>query len=392
MTIRLPNGFRCAGVACGLKSDPQREDLSLFVADAPCVAAGVYTQNLVYAAPVGLDRQRTPSAEIRAVVVNSGNANACTGERGWQDAVTMTQQVAAAIGAREEEVLVMSTGVIGEFLAMDKIASGIAASAAQLGTDENHLLAAARGILTTDQGVKTASAEQPYHITGLAKGAGMIAPRMATMLAVIFTDAPLTPDTAQRVLAEAVETSFNAITVDGHMSTNDTVLLLSSGTAGNGPLEGAALAGFAQSLSETCETLAKQIPADGEGASHLMAIEVDGCESREAAHQIARTVADSALVKTAITGNDPNWGRIISAAGYARVPLDPHKLALEINGIPIYQAGAPTEFDAATVSRSMRDHFEVQIHLHLHAGACRARVWSSDLTCDYVRFNSEYHT
>ena len=392
MTIRLPSGFRCAGVACGLKTDPQREDLSLFVADSDCVAAGVYTQNLVYAAPVELDRQRTPSSQVRAVVVNSGNANACTGDRGWQDTVMMTQRVAAAIGVSEEDVLVMSTGVIGEFLPMDKIAAGISASAAQLGADEAHLQAAARGMLTTDQGVKSATTDQPYHITGLAKGAGMIAPRMATMLAILLTDVRLTPEDAQRVLTDAVDTSFNAITVDGHMSTNDTVLLLASGTASREPLEGAELAEFSQSLSQTCVELAKQIPADGEGASHLLAIEVAGCDSRTDAHQIARTVADSALVKTAVTGNDPNWGRIISAVGYARVPLDPTKLSLEINGTSIYRAGAPTEFDAAALSRSMREHFEVQIRIHLHAGDGQAQVWSSDLTCDYVRFNSDYHT
>jgi len=395
--MHIPRGFRLAGVHAGIKRNPAKEDVTLIVADGPAVAAGVYTQNLVYAAPVALDRQRTPSDRIRCVAVNSGNANACTGERGLADAREMARLAAEACGASAEQALVMSTGIIGEFLPMEKIAVGIRDAAGQLGAHEQQFLAAARGILTTDKGVKAASKSlqiggSEVRIAGMCKGAGMIGPRMATMLGVILTDARLSVKDADSALRAAVADSFNSISVEGHMSTNDTVLLLASGAASQQPLAGADLAAFQSALDETAIDLAKMIPDDGEGATHLMVIDVVGTKSRDDAHRIAKTIADSALVKTAIHGGDPNWGRIVSAAGYAGVPFNPAGVNLSVNGHELYKAGSPQKFDAATVSHSMQNNRETHILLKLAEGNEKTRFWSSDLTIEYVKFNADYHT
>lgn len=397
MAVRVPQGFQLAGVYCGVKRDPQKLDLTLVVSGAAAVAAGVYTQNLVYAAPVALDRERTPSDRIRAVVANSGNANACTGERGMDDAREMARLAAAACGARPEQVLVLSTGIIGEYLPMDKIARGIEAAAAQLAADEQALDAAARGILTTDTVVKLAGRTLPVggravQITGMAKGAGMIGPRMATVLGIVLTDAPLDPRSAQRLISESADKTFNCISVDGHMSTNDTLLLLGSGAAGGAPLAGADLDGFAAALGEVCEELARALAADGEGATHLITLEVSGCADFASARTIAKTVADSPLVKTAIAGNDPNWGRIISAAGYAGVPFDPAGVRLSVNGVLLYDRQQPASFSAGEVSESMRNGHETVIRLSFTEGTASARFWTSDLTAEYVRINADYHT
>lgn len=397
MLHQLPLGYRCAGVYCGIKRDAAKLDLGLFVSEAPCAAAGVYTTNLVYAAPVGLDRSRTPSGDVRAVVVNSGNANACTGPRGDRDAQRMAELAGAVCGAGGQQVLVLSTGIIGEFLPLEKVAAGITAAAAKLSADESALVAAARAMLTTDTTHKLASREvelagRLVRITGAAKGAAMIGPRMATMLALVLTDAALRPADAQQALAAAVEDSFNCISVDGHMSTNDTVLLLANGAAGTGPLAGAELEAFRESLGEVCQELARAIPADGEGATHLVTVDVSGCASREAARTIAKTVAESALVKTAIAGADPNWGRIVSAAGYAGVPFDPRGVSLWLNGTLLYEHGAPLDFDEHAVSRSIRDNRDTSIALSFSEGEAAIRFWTTDLTAEYVRLNADYHT
>jgi glutamate N-acetyltransferase/amino-acid N-acetyltransferase len=397
MAWAIPRGFRFAGVHCGIKQDASRPDLSLVVADAPAVAAGVYTQNLVYAAPVAVDRRRTPSGSIRAVVTNSGNANACTGERGERDAVEMARLAAEACGAQPEQVLVMSTGIIGHFLPMDKIATGVRGAAGRLAGDEAAFLDAAKGITTTDKSHKVAGrtcrvAGRTISILGMAKGAGMIGPNMATMLAVVMTDAALTVADAQAVLRAAADDSFNCISVEGHTSTNDTLLLLASGAACPAALAGADLASFATALRELCIELARQIPDDGEGATHLITIDVCGCASRDDARCIAQAIADSALVKTAIAGGDPNWGRIVSAAGYAGIPFDPQGLSLTVNGSLLFDRGAPVAFDARSVSLSIREHRETHLVLKLAAGDASIRFWTSDLTVDYVRFNADYHT
>ncbi len=397
MAVRVPKGFLVAGVHCGLKRDLRKPDLTLIVSETPAVAVGVYTQNLVYAAPVALDRQRTPSDRIRVVVVNSGNANACTGQRGLEDAREMARLAAEAVGAEEDQALVLSTGVIGQYLPMDKIAHGIKLAAAQLGSDEQALISAARGMMTTDTVYKLAGRtvslrRREIQITGMVKGAAMMGPNLATMLGVIMTDAGLDIPSAQAMLRAAVADSFNCINVDGHMSTNDTVLLLANGAAGSGLLSGADLASFGQTLNDLCIELARMIPADGEGASHLITIEVSGCKTREDALQIARTVANSPLVKTAITGADPNWGRIVSAAGYAGVPFDPAGISLYLNGTLLYQGGTPVEFDAQAVSESIRNNRDTLIQLELSEGNASGRFWTTDLTAEYVRLNADYHT
>jgi len=397
MAICVPKGYLMAGVHCRIKRDPQKLDLSLVMSETPAAAAGVYTRNLVYAAPVALDSSRTPSDRIRVVVMNSGNANACTGERGLRDAHEMARLGAVACGAEAHEALVLSTGIIGEFLPMDKIEQGIAAAAVKLGRSEACLISAARGMLTTDtvhklSGRTVEIGGREIQVTGMAKGAAMMGPNMATMLALILTDAPLEPETAQAALSASTENSFNCMSVDGHMSTNDTVLLMANGAAGGEPLEGEDLAIFQRTLDEVCADLARLIPADGEGATHLVTIELSGCASREAARQIACTVANSLLVKTAIYGADPNWGRIVSAAGYAGVPFDPGKVTLHLNGFLLYENGTPVAFDGKAVSQSIRDSRDTLIQLKFGEGDASIRFWTTDLTAEYVRLNADYHT
>lgn len=397
MAIRVPKGFLVAGVHCRLKRDLRKPDLALVVSESPAVAVGVYTQNLVYAAPVALDRSRTPSDRIRVVVINSGNANACTGERGLQDAYEMARLGAESAGAEEDQALVLSTGVIGHYMPMDKISQGIKLASAQLGSDEDALVSAARGMMTTDTVHKLAGRtlsirRREIQITGMVKGAAMMGPNLATMLGVIMTDAALDMETAQAALRSAVADSFNCINVDGHMSTNDTVLLLANGAAGGGVLAGDDLTTFSKTLNNLCADLARAIPADGEGASHLITIEVSGTKSREDALQIARTIANSPLVKCAITGADPNWGRIVSAAGYAGVHFDPALVSLYLNGFLLYQGGTPVDFDAKSVSDSVRNNRDTLIQLQVGEGGARGRFWTTDLTQEYVRLNADYHT
>ena len=397
MPIPIPQGFRMAGVHCGLKRNATRLDCALVVSDAPAVAAGVYTKNLVFAAPVALDRSRTPATGVRAVAINSGNANACTGERGLRDAARMAELAAATCGAAPDAGLVLSTGVIGEYLPLAKIEAGLAKCAEQLGHNEESFINAARGMMTTDTVHKIASRtieleNRPVTIAGMAKGAAMIAPNMGTMLGLILTDAPLTPAAAQQSLSAVVDETFNCISVDGHMSTNDTVLLLANGAAGGPPLAGNDLALFQQSLLAVCTDLSRAIPADGEGATHLIQIEVTGCSTRADARQIAKAVADSPLVKCAVHGADPNWGRIVSAAGYAGVPFNPAKVSLAVNGFSLYQAGAPAAFDADQVSKSIRDQRDTVIQLTFGEGAERITYYTADLTAEYVRLNADYHT
>jgi glutamate N-acetyltransferase/amino-acid N-acetyltransferase len=418
MSIKLPTGFQAAGVYSGVKRNEGKLDLSLVASDRPAVAAAVYTKNLVCAAPVKIDRQRTPSDSIRVVAINSGVANACTGEQGDADARQMAAWAAEVVGARPEQALVMSTGVIGSMLPMEKIHAGIQAAAKQLADDERSLENAARGIMTTDTVPKLRGREVtiggiPTRITGMAKGAAMIGPNMATMLSLIMTDAALRKQDAQAALVDAVDESFHCISVDGHMSTNDTVILLANGAAHVGeslrskirrgedshsrlgetrPLEGKALEDFRTTLFEVCEDLAQSIPADGEGATHLITVEVHGCRSRQDALQVSKTIADSPLVKTAIAGADPNWGRIVSAAGYAGVQFDPAKVTLHLNGLLLYERGAPVDFDPAAAAKSIAADRDTSIVLILEEGKACARFWTTDLTAEYVRLNADYHT
>jgi glutamate N-acetyltransferase / amino-acid N-acetyltransferase len=405
MPPRLPIGYRAAGVYAGVKRNASKLDLTLVVSDRPAVGVGVYTKNLVCAAPVKLDRERTPSESIRVVAINSGVANACTGNQGDEDARQMAAWAAEACGALPEQALVMSTGVIGTMLPMEKIRTAIQAAAAKLGDDESSLEDAARGIMTTDTVPKVRGREVTIggtvtQITGIAKGAAMIGPNMSTMLSLVLTDAALSIPDAQAALVDAVDESFHCISVDGHMSTNDTVLLLANGAAqastseraGAPPLTGKALADFRATLFEVCEDLAQSIPADGEGATHLVTVEVHGCRTREDALRISKTIADSPLVKTAIAGADPNWGRIVSAAGYAGVPFDPAKVTLHLNGLLLYERGSPVDFDADAAAQSIAADRDTSIVLLLEEGSASARFWTTDLTAEYVRLNADYHT
>lgn len=398
MATQVPSGFQLAGVHCGVKSKSGYEDLSLIVPENPAVAAGVYTQNQFCAAPVRLSRTRTPSSSIGAVVINSGNANSCTGEQGWRDAVEMTRKTAEVIGhIGEERVLVLSTGLIGEPLPMDRIKSGIAAAAHQLGNDNTSLIAAARGMMTTDTIHKLSSTQlclegSVVQITGLAKGAAMIGPHMATMLAIVLTDAALEPTMAQQILTAVVDESFNAISVEGHMSTNDSVLLLATGAASPQPLAEGSVLAFREAVGGVCKDLALAIVDDGEGALHRITIDVVGCSSCTTARKIAKTMANSVLVKTAVAGADPNWGRLLSAAGYAGVPFDPQQVSLSVNGFMLYKAGAPLAFDGKKLHHSMSKQRETRIVLRLAEGENKARFWTTDLTEEYVRLNADYHT
>ncbi|TWU36039.1 bifunctional glutamate N-acetyltransferase/amino-acid acetyltransferase ArgJ [Novipirellula artificiosorum] len=393
-SIYLPAGFRFAGVTCGIKASG-KPDVSLIVSDRPLVAAGVYTTNQIVAAPVVLCRSRTPSSTVRAVVTNSGNANACTGSQGDADAKAMCAHVASLVGCDETDVLVMSTGVIGKLLPMEKVKSGIEHAVAELADREEAFFAAAEAIRTTDKDRKTESRElelggESIRIAAMAKGAGMIAPNMATMLSVICTDASIEPKEANAMLRRVARVSYNRVSVDGHTSTNDTLLLLASGTGT--PLQGDSLCLFEQELTELAIQLAKQLVEDGEGATHVMQIRVTGATNDASAETIAKTVAASPLVKTAITGGDPNWGRMVSAAGYAGEPIEPAKVSLRVCEELIYENGTPLKFDAASLSATMKEHPQVNLDLCVGGGNGEAVYWSSDLTTDYVRFNSEYTT
>ena len=393
----LPRGFRFSGICAGIKHETDREDISLLVSDSPATAAGVYTTNRVCAAPVVIDRALTPGEGFRAVAINSGNANACTGDRGLLDAKKMASTTATALGTSQHSVLVLSTGIIGEFLPMDRVISGLGQAHANLGDDAPSVVAAARGMMTTDTRPKMFTsqfmhAEKSHSLLGLAKGAAMIGPNMATMLGVVLTDVALNPDDAQRILEYVVTKTFNCISVDGHTSTNDTVLLLANGGDAEEPLHTTALSSFQDTLLQCCDSLARDIIDDGEGATHVIRIEVRGCANEQDAHEIAKAIADSPLVKTAVHGADPNWGRIVSAAGYSGIAFDPNKLVLHLNGFLLFQNGGPVSFNDEKVSASIRDTRETLIELDLQSGTDHIRFYSSDLTAEYVRLNADYHT
>ena len=391
---KLPKGFRYAGVSCGIKQS-QTNDIALVVSDEPCTIAGVYTQNVVRAASIGWNEAITPTDSGRGVVVNSGNANACTGKLGEDNNRLMAEWAAEKIGdgASSNQIAVLSTGVIGVQLPIDKVEVGIRNAASSLGPDESDYSQCIDGIRTTDKDRKyvfktVEVGGESYRIAAMAKGAGMIGPRMATMLGVVTTDYPLSPTAAHGLLKKAVDGSFNCISVEGHTSTNDAVLLLSPPATANN--EGNEI--FGAALNEALVDLAKMIPADGEGATHLVDIQVTGAVDNVTADRVARVVASSNLVKTAITGADPNWGRIVSAIGILDIQLAPENIGLSINGHQVFAAGEPLEFDAKLVSQSIAENFETVLKIQLGTGDGNAAHWTSDLTVDYVRFNSEYTT
>lgn len=397
--IELPLGFAVSAVKCGVKPGSNKLDLALFVSEAPASAAGVFTTNLVCGAPVKVSRSRLPRSSARAVVINSGNANACTGEQGDRDAERMTALVAQHIGCDPADVLVCSTGVIGRLMPMDRIESGIAAASGKLSSTPDAFLLAAQAMMTTDTVPKQSTRQltlegKTVRVTGVCKGAAMIAPNMATMLCVIMTDAAISSSNAQSILTAAVRDSFNCISVDGHESTSDSVILLANGASGIefSRLRLADQTALAEAIQSVAQDLAMAIIQDAEGAHHFVQIDVTGCRSRDDAFRMAQKVAESPLVKTAICGADPNWGRIVSAAGYAGVSLQEEDISLTLNGFELYHRGAPLPFDAAAVSQTMKDKRDVLIELKLTLGSEKVRFWTSDLTKEYVELNADYTT
>lgn len=387
MSVTAAQRFVASGVEAAIRR--KGRDLALVRSSTPAVGAAVWTTNRVLAAPVVVSKRHLEAAEPQAVVVNAGIANAATGEKGLSDAVRTADEAASCLGLRPEEVVVLSTGVIGVPLPMDRVLSGVRLAAGALASDGGD--AAAAAILTTDRGPKQAVATgSGYVVGGMAKGAGMIHPRLATMLAVVTTDYPLEPGEAISFLRAAVDESFNRISVDGECSTNDAVVLLANGASGVARTS-ALDAEFAQALGDVCAALAREIVEDGEGATVLLEIHVSGAGSDEQAVAIARRIATSPLVKTAAFGHDPNWGRVLAAAGSAPwnggfAPVDVDRLSVSFDRTPVFVRGEPTGRVPALGGAA------VGIDLDLGLGSGRASYLASDLTYDYVRLNAEYTT
>ncbi|MFC1960785.1 bifunctional glutamate N-acetyltransferase/amino-acid acetyltransferase ArgJ [Chloroflexota bacterium] len=398
-------GFMVAGVAAGLRKS-RRRDMALIVNEQPGPAAGVFTTNLVKAAPVVLDQQhlaQNPDG-IRAVVINSSNANACTGISGMQNAQTTAADVAETLGCNPQDVIVMSTGVIGVPLDMPKMTAGVKVLAENLGPC--HWLEAAQAIMTTDTVTKLASIEVTtptgtYTVAGIGKGSGMIAPNMATMLVTIVTDAAIDSVILQEVLSTANTTSFNQIVVDGDMSTNDTVVAMSSGVSGVTVQTHEELVAFTDAMTQVSQSLAKQMVMDGEGATKFVTLHVTGAVDAASARQVAMSIGKSPLVKTAFYGSDANWGRILAAAGYAGVPLDVDKLTLsfatgeqvwtETTDLTLIQDGQVADYQEADAAAIMA-HRSISVRLELGLGEAVSTVWTCDLSHDYVTINGDYRT
>jgi glutamate N-acetyltransferase/amino-acid N-acetyltransferase len=383
MSVTHPKGFRAAGLVAGLKASG-KPDVALVVNDGPLkAAAGVFTSNRVKAAPVLWTEQVLTGGRLHAVVLNSGGANACTGAPGFQDTHATAEAVAGALGTGAGSVAVCSTGLIGVRLPMDKLLPGVAKAAAALAEDGG--LDAADAICTTDTVRKTATHDgQGFSVGGMAKGAGMLAPALATMLVVVTTDAVADSATLDAVLREATRTTFDRVDSDGCMSTNDTVLLLASGASGTSPARDELQA----AVTAVCADLARQLVADAEGASKEVAVEVVHAASEAEALEVARAVARNNLLKCALHGNDPNWGRVLAAVGTTAAAFDPDQLDVTMNGVMVCRAGGVGE-DRSLVDLSGR---ECRITVDLHAGDASATIWTNDLTAEYVHENSAYST
>ncbi len=392
--VTAPAGFRAAGVACGIKKSGL--DLALIVSDRDASAAAVFTTNRAQAAPVLVSKAQLASSagRARAVVINSGCANACTGEEGLETARAMAVETARRAACAPEQVLVASTGVIGVALDRAAVTSGIASASAALGRDGGP--AAARAIMTTDPfpkeaALEVATASGTFRIGGIAKGSGMIEPLMATMLGVVTTDAAVAPALLQRALTSAVDVTFNAITVDGECSTNDCVFALANGASGVTMSEGE-LPLFTEALRRVCETLAVGIVRGGEGATKLVTVNVTGAASDAEARRAARAIANSPLVKTAIHGADPNWGRLVAVAGRAGVDFRLERSVVRIGDVELFVHGRPYDERAPEASRHLQGT-DVAVTVDLGTGGRgTARMWTCDLSADYVRINAEYRT
>ncbi|MFW6278558.1 MAG: bifunctional glutamate N-acetyltransferase/amino-acid acetyltransferase ArgJ [Bacillota bacterium] len=394
--ITAPEGYLSSGVTCGLKKSGNK-DLALIYSESPAAAAGVFTSNEVKAAPVLLSQQRLRQGKARAIVINSGNANACTGEQGFEDAVHMTEVTGKELGIDCEEILNASTGIIGEPLPMEKIEAGIPGLVSELGPDGQD---AVEAIMTTDTFPKQVafSCELPQQgctvkIGGMAKGSGMIHPDMATMLGFLTTDLVIEPGLLKEALQSVVDVSFNRISVDGDQSTNDCVFLLANSEAGNELLQekNEDYEAFVATLRKAAVFLARAIVTDGEGATKFITIKVKKAVSDQQADTVARQVANSSLVKTACFGSDPNWGRILAAAGAGGTGIDPEKTEVSINGQKLFARGLPAESSRDDLAGLM-DEEEIEIEIILNQGDSSLEFWTSDLSYKYVEINAEYHT
>ena len=393
--ITAAKGFVAGGLYCGIRK--LKKDLAVIRSISPAAAAGVFTTNKTQAAPVVLDKQHLQqSKRCSAIVVNSGNANACTGERGMNDAREMIEAAAEALGIPANQVLISSTGVIGQYLPIEKITNGIRDLAKKLSADGSR--DAAEAIMTTDTFSKEAAirctiGSSTITIGGIAKGSGMIAPNMATLLAFVTTDAAISPASLQQALAFANERSFNRLTVDGDMSTNDSLIILANGLAGNQEIvEGSdEFDKFSKALEYVLIKLAKMIARDGEGATKLVEIVVGGAKTEAEAVQAARAVANSNLVKTAIHGADPNWGRILCAVGYSGIDFNPAKVEIAFNTLTVLKPNYEIVLDEAAAKDVLsRDH--VIVRIDLHQGTAIASFYTCDLTEEYIHINASYRT
>ena len=394
MKTKLPLGYKSAGIHCGIKKS--RKDLALIVSDCPAAAAGVFTLNKVQAAPVILSKKHLQESDsFYAIIVNSGNANACTGERGYFDAEIMTERTAELLGIKKEEVLVASTGVIGEPLPMEKLLNGIAAIKNYLvDGDEKD---AAEAIMTTDTFYKAESSSfivdgKEVTISGIAKGSGMIHPNMATMLGFVTTDAAIDKEILQEMLKRSVDKTFNRIVVDGDTSTNDMVLMLSNSASGVVITKGSdSQKTFEAELFTLLKKLAIDIVKDGEGATKLVDVKVEGALTEQDAIKAAKTIALSPLVKTAIHGEDANWGRIIAAVGYSGIDFDPAKFEIFINGTQILQKNYIVTLPNALANQTLKSEL-IELVVKLNQGNESANCWTCDFSEDYVKINGSYRT
>jgi glutamate N-acetyltransferase / amino-acid N-acetyltransferase len=388
-----PGGFRASGVACGVRGAGVL-DVGLLVSERPCGAAAVFTRNAFKGAPLGVTREAVEAGGLRAVVVNSGNANAATGARGVEDAYAMQGAAGEALGVEAGRVAVASTGLIGEHLPTDRVTAGIREASTGLSGDGTPF---AEAILTTDTRTKEAAVRvevggETVTVGGTAKGSGMIHPNMGTMLAFLTTDAVVEPEWLQETLNRATDRSFNRVTVDGDTSPSDMALLLANGAAGNEPLTTGSpdYPVFAEAVEVVAQTLAKEIARDGEGATRLVEVVVEGAESEEVAAALAKSVVGSSLVKAAVFGEDANWGRVLTAMGYAGVPFDPDGLELWFGPIKVFE-GAPVPHEAAEANAALASG-EVRITARLGEGGASATAWGCDLSYEYVRINGSYRT
>jgi glutamate N-acetyltransferase/amino-acid N-acetyltransferase len=405
VAVTFARGFRAGTAACGIKAftagasaipTGQRDDLVVIQSTNPCDAGGVFTTNKIKSASVVIDELHLQHNRVRALVVISGNANACTGAQGFKDALQMAKLTADKLDLDPDQVLVGTTGVIGRYLPMDAVKAGIAAASSALSPE--HGIEAARAIMTTDTVPKTAQMEleldgRTVRVGGMCKGSGMIHPNMATMLAYITTDAAVEPGLMATLARPVADRSFNQVTIDGDSSTNDTFVLLANGAAGNAVVRhGTADAeALEAAIVDVARALARAIARDGEGATKMIAVRVQGAESDQDARTAARAVASSSLVKTAVHGGDPNWGRIVCALGYSGAELALDRLHLSIGGLVVFERGAGVDVDLSAVRRAF-EQSEIEIVATLGLADGHAEAWGCDLSEEYVRINAEYTT